>query len=438
MLKASDDETRSSRPQTAENVMQIFLNFCDWLRSAQGADDVPADNALENIDTMSHPLTSRREVLASLMAAAAFAQSQDDTQPIVIPGKRSMIVHNDRPEDLESPVAYLNEWLTPTNCFFVRQHLPRPTVDEANFQVRVTGRVSKERNLSLPELRNLPQYTVPAVLECTGSGRAFFSPRVPGVQWGRGAIGNAEWRGPRLSDVLKLVGADLNAAYVTSNGADIGVAKTPDFIRSLPMRKALHPATLLALDMNGQPLPSINGGPLRLVVPGWDGTSWVKWVNYLSIDEQPNTGFFMNPGYRFPKHPGPPGTPANPADLEVIEGMPVKSYITGHTDGQTIPFRPTTLRGIAWAGEERIAKVEVSTDSGANWEAAQLSNHDLPFTWRLWSFEWRPPQPRYYTVMSRATDTKGRSQPVVPIWNPSGYLFNAIDRIGLIVEAAAA
>lgn len=392
---------------------------------------------------MSDLLTSRRQALNSLLAVAALARGQeavpaeDVPPPIVIPGKRSMIVHNDRPEDLESPVVYLNQWLTPTDCFFVRQHLPRPSIDEATFQLRLTGRVSKARDVTLTELRKLPQHTVPAVLECTGNARAFFSPRVPGVQWGRGAIGNAEWSGPRLSDVLKLAGADLNAAYVTANGADNGVAKTPDFIRSLAMRKALHPATLLALNMNGAPLPHLHGFPLRLIVPGWDGTSWVKWVNYLSVDEQPNNGFFMNPAYRFPKHPGPPGAAANPADLEVIEAMPVKSYITGHADGQTVPLAPVTLRGIAWAGEERIAKVEVSTDAGLTWQATQLSGQDLPFTWRLWSSEWQPPQPGYYSVLARATDATGRSQPVVPTWNPSGYLFNAMDRIGLKVEAAA-
>jgi sulfite oxidase len=380
-------------------------------------------------------LTNRREALASLLAATSFAQSQDTPLTITFPGKRSMIVHNDWPEDLESPVDYLNQWLTPTDSFFVRQHLPHPTLEEANFRLLLTGRVSKERTLTLADLRKLPQYTIPAVLECTGNARSFFSPRVPGVQWGRGAIGNAEWTGPRLADVLKLAGADTNAAFVTANGADNGVAKTPDFIRSLAMKKALHPATLLALRMNGEPLPPLHGCPLRLIVPGWDGTSWVKWVNYLSVDEKPNNGFFMNPAYRFPKHPGPPGVPVNPADLEVIEAMPVKSYITGHTDGERIPLAATTLRGVAWAGEERIAKVEVSTDSGLTWNLAQLSGKDLPFTWRLWSAVWRPAEPGYYTVLSRATDTQGRTQPLVPLWNPSGYLFHAIDRIGLLVEA---
>lgn len=378
---------------------------------------------------------SRREALASFLIATASAQSQDALSPLTFPGKRSLIVHNDRPEDLETPVDFLNQWLTPTDAFFVRQHLPRPTLDEAKFRLLVTGRVSKEVSLTLADLRRLPQHTIPAVLECTGNGRSFFSPRVPGIQWGRGAIGNAEWSGPRLADVLKLVGADTNAAFVTANGADNGVAKTPDFIRSLVMKKALHPATLLALRMNGEPLPPLHGFPLRLIVPGWDGTSWVKWVNYLSVDEKPNNGFFMNPAYRLPQHPGPPGAPVSPADLEVIEAMPVKSYITGHTDGETIPLAAATLRGVAWAGEERVAKVEMSTDSGLTWNLAQLSGKDLPFTWRLWNAVWRPAEPGYYTVLSRATDIRGRTQPLVPVWNPSGYLFNAVDRIGLLVEA---
>lgn len=346
-----------------------------------------------------------------------------------------MILHNDRPEDLETPLTYFNEWLTPNDVFFVRQHLPRPVVQEADFRLSVSGRVSREIQLSVADLRRLPQYTVPAVLECTGNGRGFFRPRVPGIQWGRGAIGNAEWSGPRLKDVLKLADADAQAAYVTSNGADIGVAKTPDFIRSLPMRKALDGSTLLAMKMNGEVLSPLHGFPLRLIVPGWDGTSWVKWVNSLSVDQEPNNGFFMNPAYRFPKHAVLPGTAANPADLEVIEAMPVKSYITGHEDGAKVPLAPLTLQGIAWAGEERVKKVEISTDSGVNWREASLSPKDLPFTWRLWTLDWMPPGPGYYTVLSRATDAAGRVQPIVATWNPSGYLFNAIDRIGLLVEA---
>ena len=377
---------------------------------------------------------TRRTAMASLLAMAAVAQAQDS---VTIPGKRAMILHNDRPEDLETPLAYFDQWQTPNDVFFVRQHLPRPAIQESDFRVSLSGRTEKQIQLSLDDIRRLPQHKLPAVLECTGNGRGFYQPKVPGIQWGRGAVGNAEWSGPRLADVLKLAGADLAAGYVTVNGADVGVAKTPDFIRSLPMKKALDPNTLLALNMNGERLPDLHGFPLRLIVPGWDGTSWVKWVNSLTVSNEQDQGFFMNPAYRFPKHPGLPGQPVDKADLEVIEGMPVKSYITGHADGDKLRLGPTTLRGMAWAGEERVVKVDVSTDGGSIWRPAELSEKSLPFTWRLWSFAWTPPAPGFFTIMSRATDSAGRVQPIVAPWNPSGYLFNAIDRIGVVVEASA-
>ena len=365
------------------------------------------------------------------MAAVAAAQAQE---PVAIPGKRSMLVHNDRPEDLETPLPNFNTWLTPNEVFFVRQHLPRPRVDEKSYRLSLNGRVTKSLDLALADLRTLPQYSVPATLECTGNARGLFRPRVPGIQWGRGAIGNAEWSGPRLSDVLKLAGASLDSAYVTFNGADTGVASTPDFVRSLPMSKARHPSTLLALKMNGSVLPELHGFPLRLIVPGWDGTSWVKWVTTVSVANEADTGFFMNPAYRFPEHPVPPGASANPADLRVIEGMPVKSFITSPADQEKISMAPLTFRGIAWAGEERITNVAVSLDGGSRWADAELSPQSLPYAWRLWSFRWQPQRTGYYSVLSRATDSAGRVQPVVATWNPSGYLYDAIDKIGVTVE----
>src|SRR5947209_17619885 len=164
-----------------------------------------------------------------------------------------MILHNDRPEDLETPLRYFDSYLTPNDVFFVRQHLPRPAaIDPAQYRLTVNGMVSKPVQLTLADLEKLPQHTVPATLECTGNGRAFYTPKVPGVQWGRGAVGNAEWTGPRVSDVLKLAGVDGQAAFLEIDGADTGVAATPDFVRSMPMPKTMHPATLLALKMNGQ------------------------------------------------------------------------------------------------------------------------------------------------------------------------------------------
>jgi sulfite oxidase len=382
---------------------------------------------------------TRRNLFVTLASAAAtsqLARSADD--PVVaIAGKRPMILHNDRPEDLETPVRYFDSWITPIEVFFVRQHLPRPAaIDAEAYRLTVNGMVSKSLQLSLADLRKLPQFTVPATIECTGNGRGFYNPKVPGIQWMRGAIGNAEWRGPRVSDVLQMAGVDSSAAYIDVDGADAPVASTPDFVRSLPMKKAMHPATILALSMNGQ-TPAIHGFPVRLIVPGWDGTSSVKWVVRISPSAQANTGFFMNPGYRYPKYALPPGTPARPPELEVIEGMPVKSSITAPEDQAKVPAGPLTIRGFAWAGENAIERVEVSVDGGSRWRDSQLSSQKLPFAWRLWSLEWRPGDPGYYTVMSRATDTAGRVQPIVSPWNPSGYLWNAVDRVGIIVEKNA-
>jgi DMSO/TMAO reductase YedYZ molybdopterin-dependent catalytic subunit len=383
--------------------------------------------------------SNRRELFAALLSAAVatkLAGSADDP-PVTIAGKRPMILHNDRPEDLETPVRYFDSWITPVDAFFVRQHLPRPApIDTEAYRLTINGLVGKPLELTLADLRKLPQYTVPGTIECTGNGRAFYSPKLPGIQWTRGAIGNAEWRGPRVSDVLRLAGGAGSAAYIETDGADTGVAATPDFVRSLPMSKAMHPATILALSMNGQ-TPDIHGFPVRLIVPGWDGTSSVKWVIRISATAQPNGGFFMNPGYRYPKYALPPGSPPKPAELEVIEGMPVKSCITAPEDGTKATLGAMTIRGFAWAGEQAIERVEVSTDGGSRWRDAQLSTPKLPFAWRLWHIDWRPSDPGYYTILSRATDSAGRVQPIVSAWNPSGYLWNAIDRVGVTVEKPA-
>jgi DMSO/TMAO reductase YedYZ molybdopterin-dependent catalytic subunit len=379
--------------------------------------------------------TNRREIFVALIAAAAATRARGAADGVAIPGKRPMILHNDRPEDLETPLRYFDSYLTPVDAFFVRQHLPRPAaIDAAAYKLTVNGMTAKPLQLSLADLQKLPQHTLAATIECTGNGRGFYSPKVPGIQWGRGAIGNAEWSGPRLADILKLAGASTSAEFVETDGADTGVAATPDFVRSLPMKKALDSSTLLALKMNGQPLPDIHGFPARLIVPGWDGTSSVKWVVRLSAAAEMNKGFFMNPGYRYPKYSLPPGSPPKPAELEVIEGMPVKSSIVAPEDQTKVRLGPIAIRGFAWAGEQAIERVEVSTDGGSQWHDAQLSSPKLPYAWRLWHLDWKPTDPGYYTILSRATDSAGRVQPIVAAWNPSGYLWNAIDRVGVTVE----
>jgi DMSO/TMAO reductase YedYZ molybdopterin-dependent catalytic subunit len=375
-------------------------------------------------------------MFAAMLAAAAVRGLPGADDGTTIAGKRPMILHNDRPEDLETPVKYFDSWITPVDAFFVRQHLPRPAhIDPAAYRLKINGLVSKEADVTLADLQKLPQQTVPATLECTGNGRGFYTPKVPGIQWGRGAVGNAEWTGPRLSDVLKLAGLDAKAKFIEIDAADNGVAQTPDFVRSMPIEKALHPATLLALKMNGES-PDIHGFPARLIVPGWDGTSWVKWVMRITATPTMSGGFFMNPGYRYPKFALPPGTPARPEELEVIEGMPVKSTLTAPEDGAKIPLGPMTIRGFAWAGENAIERVDVSVNGGAKWQAAQLSTQKLPFAWRLFTLAWTPKAPGYHTIMSRAVDTAGNEQPIVAAWNPSGYLWNGIDRVGVTVEKA--
>jgi DMSO/TMAO reductase YedYZ molybdopterin-dependent catalytic subunit len=186
--------------------------------------------------------------------------------------------------------------------------------------------------------------------------------------------------------------------------------------------------------MNGEPLPKVHGYPARLIVPGWDGASWVKWVTRITVQDQAGEGFFVKPAYRFPKHNVVPGAGAKPEDLETIEGMPVKSLITSPQDKSRNAFGPLSIAGIAWAGEEKIARVEVSTDGGSRWAVAEITSPNLNFAWVLWRYAWKPARPGYYTVMSRATDSAGRLQPIEPVWNPSGYLWNAVDRIGVQIE----
>lgn len=363
------------------------------------------------------------------MATAGMSAMPGAAQDLTFPGKRPLLVHNDFPEDLESLPEYFDQWLTPIESFFVRQHLPRPKIDLAAYRLEAAG-----KSFTLDDLRKLPQIKVPATLECAGNGRGYFQPRMPGLQWKKGAVGNAEWRGPRVADLLKKAGAPATAKWGSFDGGDVPVGKTPDFIRSIPMRKLLHESTIVALEMNGRPLPEIHGGPARLIVPGWDGASWVKWVTRLTVDDQPDAGFYFATAYRYPKNPVTPGTAAKPEDMEVIEGMAVKSIFARPLDNAKLKPGANRLQGVAWAGEHRIVRVEVSTDGGAKWQDARLGTENFAFAWRLWQFEWNATRPGHHVLMSRATDSAGRMQPIQPVWNPSGYLWNAVDRISVTVE----
>ncbi|MBI3207811.1 MAG: molybdopterin-dependent oxidoreductase, partial [Candidatus Solibacter usitatus] len=263
---------------------------------------------------------SRRHWI-KIAAASASGLPAAAQNSLVFPGKRPMLVHNDFPEDLETPVEYFDSWITPNDAFFVRQHLPRPRMDASTYRLSIQGLASTPLSLSLDDLRKMPQVKLPATLECAGNGRSYFKPRMPGLLWSKGAIGNAEWRGVRVADLLRKAGLKPEAKFGNINGADVGVGKTPDFIRSIPVRKLLHESTLIALEMNGEPLPELHGFPARLIVPGWDGASWVKWVNEIKLDAKSDPGFYFATAYRYPRVLTTPGVGAKPEDMEVLEGM---------------------------------------------------------------------------------------------------------------------
>jgi DMSO/TMAO reductase YedYZ molybdopterin-dependent catalytic subunit len=197
----------------------------------------------------------------------------------------------------------------------------------------------------------------------------------------------------------------------------------------------MHESTIIALEMNGEPLPELHGFPARLIVPGWDGASWVKWINDIKMSEESDKGFFFATAYRYPNFPVGPGGTAKPENMDVLEGMAVKSFFAKPTDMSKVKIGPLKLQGMAWAGENRVTRLEISTDGGSKWVDAKLGPQNLQFAWRTFSLDWTPPRQGHYILCSRATDSAGRVQPIEPAWNPSGYLWNAIDRIGIMVEA---
>jgi sulfite oxidase len=364
-------------------------------------------------------------------AWAAIAQ-----QPEGVPGKEKMIVRSLNYMDLEMPVYLINSWITPADLFYVRTHLPTPkSVNLEEWRLTITGEVARPLTLTLADLKAMPQASVVFALECAGNGRSFYRPRVPGIQWARGAVGNGRFTGPRLADVLRRAGVKPNGKHVAFKGFDLPPGKVPEFSRSIPLAKATHPDTLIALEMNGAALRMEHGFPARLVAPGWVGAASVKWLEEVRVIEQEFSGNFMKPGYRFPNHAVEPGGEISPEETTAITAMPVKSIIARPMDRRRIKKEPLQIFGAAWAGENQIARVDVSTDQGATWHAAKLGADHARYAWRLWEYEWTPPATGEYVLMSRATDTAGRTQPAQSAWNPSGYLWNVIDQVRVYVQA---
>jgi sulfite oxidase len=359
---------------------------------------------------------------------SAFAQT-------VIKGKERLIVRSIRPEDLETPVSLLNTWITPNDLFYVRHHLYAARVDVNEWKLTVGGEVENSVTLTLDELKRAPKHTVTVTLECAGNGRAFFDPPVAGIQWEKGAVGTARFAGARLADILKRAGVKPTGQYVAMNGADKPIGKMPDFIRNIPIKKALDADTILAYEMNGEAIPILHGFPLRAVVPGWEGAYSVKWLTDILVIEKEYDGFFVKTAYRFPNRPVAPGEAVAPQDMIPLTGLVVKSFINSPLDGATVAPGKVRMSGFAWAGESNIAKVDVSMDNGSSWFPAKLGKERVHYAWQSFEYEFDIARPGSYLLMSRATDDKGNVQPIAPQWNPSGYLWNVIDKVRINVKA---
>lgn len=345
-----------------------------------------------------------------------------------------------RPYDAETQVSAFREWITPAKSFFVRSHFgppPAEAVDPTHWRLTVAGLVDRPLTLSLADLKQFEEVTITAVLQCSGNGRAFHHPRVPGVQWERGAVGNAQWTGVRLTDVLQRAGVQrAGARHVLLEGADRPVSdKTPLFIRSIPLAKALHPDTLLVYRMNGEPVPLLHGGPLRLIAPGWMADACTKWLTAVTIQEREAEGYYMQTAYRHPIQPVEPGAAVPREQMHPVEAMVVKSLIVSPSEGASLSSGPVLVEGVAWTGEGRVIRVEVSTDGGKSWRQARLLGEDLPYAWRRWDYRWEPKAGETGTILSRATDSLGHAQPERSSWNPGGFLWNGWDRVTVTVTS---
>jgi len=344
-----------------------------------------------------------------------------------------LIVRSENPQDLETPIGLLDTWITPNELFYVRSHIYTPKIDMGAWRLQIDGLVNQTLSMTLDDIKKFPESSQTTTLECSGNGRSFYEPTIAGAQWEKGAVGNARWTGVRLADVLKHAGVKTGAKFITIDGADVPMGKVPDFIRSLPMEKAMHPDTLLAMQMNGETIPIAHGFPLRLITPGWTGNNNVKWLTHITVAEQPSDAFFYKTAYRYPTMPVAPGGPVDPANMVPLTTLAVKSSITSPAPGAQLKAGPVTIKGIAYAGEPDIVAVDISTDLGETWKPAALGRDRARYAWRLWEYNWKADSTGSYLIMSRAKDSTGRVQPMVQAWNPSGYLWNVVDKVRVTV-----
>jgi DMSO/TMAO reductase YedYZ molybdopterin-dependent catalytic subunit len=352
-----------------------------------------------------------------------------------LPGKKPLIKLSHRPPNYETPISHFDSAFTPNDSFFVRYHLSGipEKIEPEQWKLRVAGDgITTPLELSLNDLRSgFDAVEIAAVCQCSGNRRGFSEPHVPGVQWGLGAMGCALWKGARLKDVLSRAGVRAETVEVVVGGADRPVLDaTPDFVKSIPIDKARDDNTLIAYEMNGTPLPLYNGFPIRLVVPGWTATYWIKHLDRIEARVVPFTGFWMKNAYRIPSGKFPIiqrfSTQMTMTDEPITEIM-VNSLITAPSDGHTMRAAETLeVRGLAWDGGYGIHRVEVSVDVGQTWSEAELGKDFGCFAFRPWSYRFTPLQAGRYQVMARAGNRAGQTQPEMLIFNPAGYHNNVI------------
>jgi DMSO/TMAO reductase YedYZ molybdopterin-dependent catalytic subunit len=338
------------------------------------------------------------------------------------------------PENSETPLENVRSWVTPTRLFFVRNHFPVPDVDAASWRLSVEGRVRTPRLWTAAELADLPERTVFATVECAGNGRSFLTEHVHGVQWGAGAVGHAEWTGVPLRVVLQESGLLPQAKEVLFEGADHGSESDhPDdmhFARSLPLAKALSPDTLLVYRMNGEALEPRHGFPLRLFVPGWYGVASVKWLRRIEVLDRPFHGYYQSVKYTVRRRT------ASGTESVVVGPMRVKSEMVRPRDGSVLGVGVNRISGLAWAGEEAIARVEVSVDGGQSWADASLVGPQAAYSWTLWEYLWEAGAAGNYTLLSRAVSAGGHVQPVEHEPLDGGYHIHFSRPVRVRVETA--
>ncbi len=364
------------------------------------------------------------------------------------PQKAPLILLTDRPVQLETPRNYFRTVFTLNEAFYVRWHLGEiPNgVDLAEWKLRVEGNVNKPLAFSLSELmQKFKPASVAAVNQCSGNSRGRLQPRVPGGQWGNGAMGNAMWTGVRLRELLDAARVKSGSVQVQFEGLDTGAGPkgmgSNRFLKSLELTNTALDETIVAYLMNGEPLPMLNGFPVRLVVPGYFATYWTKSLAWIRVLETPDDNFWMKTAYRIPDTPRgtttPEDTKAGKVKTIPIERMPVRSFLISPDGSSKIPAGlGVTLRGMAFSGYGKVVKVEVSDDGGSSWKPAELGEDQGAYSFRDWQSQWTPRTPGKYSIAVRATDEKGNVQPDEPVWNVGGYLWNKIEKQELVAGKA--